>query len=47
MRFYTWRKYIIKTYLTPNEKWHQLRGILIGISIGLFIALGIVKIALL
>lgn len=29
----------IKTYLTPNEKWFQLRGILIGISIGLLIGI--------
>jgi hypothetical protein len=24
-----------KTYLTPNEKWYRIQGILIGINIGM------------
>ena len=31
-----------KTYLTPNEKWYLFKGILIGVSVGLSIAIGII-----
>jgi hypothetical protein len=31
-----------KNYLTPNEKWYLLKGILIGICIGLAIAGGVI-----
>jgi hypothetical protein len=35
-----------KAYLTPNEKWYRLQGILLGMIIGVFISLLVVIIAL-
>jgi hypothetical protein len=36
------KKNMSKTYLTPNEKWYQFRGLLFGICIGLMISGGII-----
>jgi hypothetical protein len=36
---------IHKSYLTPNERWFLFKGILIGISIGIILSIGIVLFA--
>jgi hypothetical protein len=35
----------MKTYLTPNEKWHLFKGILIGICLGFIFSIGIILVA--
>jgi hypothetical protein len=34
-----------KVYLTPNEKWLLIKGMLLGINIGFLISIGIILIA--